>query len=93
MKKYAEMSDAEFAAECNDVVATLATRLTTLSRTITSLSRHGAAGDDRAILEFTLCPIMEGLGDILNGMDADDKFDMWTYEIFTELHRRLSLIA
>ena len=83
------MTSAEFYVECADVVAHLATQVMTIARETAALARH--SGDEKTVsplLEFSMRPMMECLGDLLNGLDAVEPSDSWTNAVFKELHRR-----
>ena len=86
MKPYDQMTDAEFYVECADVVQHMALQIATIARETAALHRHddGEGSDWRATASLTvgMRAMMDGLGDVLNGMDASTDNDRWTDAIF-----------
>jgi hypothetical protein len=87
---YEAMSSARFHIECADAVAHLATQVMVIARETAALVRRNGDEDTALpLLEFTMRPMMECLGDLLDGLDAvEPSEDSWVNPVFEELHRR-----
>ena len=92
MKDYASMTDAEFYVECAAAVKHLAEQVLTIARQTAELAKSIKPEDASKVmgpaLEFSMQNMLNGLGDILNGMDAATEEDEWTDAIFDEMQRR-----
>jgi hypothetical protein len=88
-KPLQEMSDAEFFIECANLLAAMCDRMKTAHLQIAEF--WGVAGNNevvRPILEFSMYTCLEGVGNILNGIDLVDDSAEQSAPIFAELHRR-----
>lgn len=88
-KPLREMSDSEFFVECSKLLSAMCDRMKTAHEQIAELA--AVTGNDsvvRPMLEFSMYTCLEGVGNILNGIDLVDESAERSAPIFAELHRR-----
>lgn len=94
MSDLSELNYVELSQEVADEVQAMALHVATLARQLVALHRHigdiGTADQHaRSNLEFCLSPMLEALGNLLNGMDtADESHTERANAMFDELRRR-----
>ena len=83
------MNDHKLLQESTRAIIHMARTIITIKREIATVAAD-LAFDDRGILALVEdnCRVLNGLGDILNGMDAVTDEDAWAGEILARLNRR-----
>jgi hypothetical protein len=89
VKPFKEMTDAEFFVECSRHLAKMCDRIKTAHENMAEIFKDRPNDSSAsAMLEFSMYSCLEGIGDILNGIDLVDEHAEECDSVFKELHRR-----
>ena len=87
-KPLSQMSDSEFFIECSKVLSCMCDRIKTTHENACDIAKLGDDALMRPMLECSMYTCLEGVADILNGIDLVDESAEQSAPVFAELHRR-----